>query len=417
MSDASPSPNPPRSLACIGDAGDVATWSNIPYHFFHAGRAAGFLTHALDLDDPDYGKHRNRWRLATLARLQKPLGYQRSEAAGERLWSLVPPELQQGEIISHAQSFPSVRAMKNGAVVSYYLDNTLLGNAVDLRDMDDFSPAMRKRFLARERELYQAAKFVVGMSHRTAAMAVDDYGVDPAKVFVVRPGANINDDAVEAFFARTPRESWRGGEPFTNDNPAVIVFIGMDPIRKGLHKLVGAAEELGRRGRHVRVRVVGKNADDLKNHPLVEDRGVISKRTDLPRFVDAVGTAAMGSLLSTGEPLGISTLECLRLGVPVLGADTGGIPDCVPGDAGVLVSTTATAADVADAIEPRLFDPAAYANMAAAARSRSAEASWATCVGKMQQVWDGRGDVYNVRHSAEGWQELREPDAGATSWS
>ena len=191
----------------------------------------------------------------------------------------------------------------------------------------------------------------------------------------------------------------------------------MDPIRKGLHKLVDAAEELGRRGHHARVRVVGKNADDLKNHPLVEDLGVISKRTDLPRFVDAVGTAAMGSLLSTGEPLGISTLECLRLGVPVLGADTGGIPDCVPSDAGVLVSTAATAEDVADAIEPRLFDPAAYAEMAAAALSRAAEASWATCVRKMQQVWDGRGGAFNVAASSKGWQELRDGNLGATSWS
>ena len=90
-------------------------------------------------------------------------------------------------------------------------------------------------------------------------------------------------------------------------------------------------------GHSVEVVVIGPAASELPKHPALRPMGFIHKARDLPRFVEVVRSFHFGCLLSHAEALGISTLECLRLGVPVIGTAVGGIVDAVPKDAGLLV--------------------------------------------------------------------------------
>jgi glycosyltransferase involved in cell wall biosynthesis len=133
--------------------------------------------------------------------------------------------------------------------------------------------------------------------------------------------------------------------------------------------------------------VIGHCPEHLRAHPLVEWKGFIHKSQDTPRFLAEVDTFAVGCLPSYDEPLGISTLECLRLGIPVMGADVGGIPDCVPPEAGLLVPRLAAGGDIADALEPLLFDEARYRAAVDGAVANMERVTWDQTVTGLIQSW------------------------------
>jgi glycosyltransferase involved in cell wall biosynthesis len=391
-----------RALACQGDAGDIGAWSSIPYFLFQAARRTGFLTHTLDLTDPGYRSRRLLWSALAPLRLERAGGYQYSRTNVNRMWERIPPELRRGEIVSHYQAFPPLdRATAAGVRHSFYCDATLTllfgagaaGGTLSAR----MGRRTRADVLRREGELYRAARFCVAMARATAESFVRDYRVDPARVFVVRPGANFDEELVREFLARRG-SSWRErGEPFTAEHPARLGFIGREYVRKGLPRLVAAAEVLHSRGRPVRVSVIGHCPEHLRGHPQVEWLGFVHKGREPEHFLELVDRFALGCLPSHFEPLGISTLECLRLGVPVMGAAVGGIPDCVPADGGFLVSAAADGEEIADAIERHVFDPVRYHAMVSGAVAEAANTTWDAAVRQLQAVWDGTARHYDGR--------------------
>ena len=379
----------PRSLAILGDSADIHTWSNIPHFFFQAASKAGFLTHALNLLEPHYRRHRALWNMMKVLRLQTPGGYQLSGPAIERMWECVPPELRHGEFVSHCQLFPPAdRARKSGARHSLFVDTTLRqlyttphpgSSPLNSRTLDD---AIR-----REGETYRSAKFFIGMARATVESAVRDYGVDPARAFAVRPGANLDEAMVQAYLDRRGM-SWRGRQqPFTRQHPARLGYIGRYYLRKGLPRLVEAAEILAHRGRPVLVSIIGNCPDHLRGHPQIESVGMIDKSTDMARFIETIDSFALGCLPSYAEPLGISTLEALRLGVPVMGTQTGGIPDCIPAHAGFLLPVDVTGEGIADAIEYQLFNPDRYHRLQQGAIDEMSNVTWERTVEKLMAIW------------------------------
>jgi glycosyltransferase involved in cell wall biosynthesis len=171
----------------------------------------------------------------------------------------------------------------------------------------------------------------------------------------------------------------------------------MDWKRKGLERLVEAAKILHARGRPVRVAIIGDCPQFMRREPVVEWLGVISKATHMREFVTAIDTFALGCLPSFSEPLGISTLECLRLGVPVMGTRVGGIPDCVPEESGFLVDRDASGEDIADAIDARVFDGRAYQEMVRGAVREMDRVSWDGTARRFQQIWnEPRGEAGEV---------------------
>jgi glycosyltransferase involved in cell wall biosynthesis len=376
-----------RSLAVLGDASDIRTWSNIPYFFFKAASKIGFLTHALDLMPPKYRQQRMRWSMLRPLRLQRPGGYQYSRENVEAMWACVPEELRSGEIISHFQIFPPLdRARREGLRHSFYCDATLK-QLYPPGQKYGIDPRFMREVFRRERELYEHARFFIAMATETARVAIEEYGINSAKVHVVRPGANIDEEVVREYLA-SRGESWRNSiGHFTAENPARLGFIGMDWRRKGLERLVDAATILKSRGRAVRVTIIGDCPEHLRANPVVEYRGVISKATQMREFVTAIDTFALGCLPSYAEPLGISTLECLRLGVPVMGTRVGGIPDCVPDAGGFLVGNDATPQQIADAMDARVFDASAYRTMVNGAFAEMGQVSWHLTAERFANIW------------------------------
>lgn len=377
-----------RSLACLGNASDMLAWSNIPFHFFQAAKTAGFVTDALDLADPRYRLYRAVWRCLQALSLTDLRGYQSSRECAGRMWAAVPAHLRSGEIISHFQTFPCAEdALKDGSGFSFYCDATLtqLWESGAIR----FGQRRRTEILGREKEGYRQANKLIAMSRCCADSYVRDYGADPSKVHVIRPGANLDESRVQAFLQNRGR-AWREDQQeFSRLNPARLGFIGVDYRRKGLSRLIDAARILDSRGCPVKVVVIGECADEHKQLPLVECAGRINKRDELDRFLTVVDSFAIGCLPSYAEPLGISTLECLRMGVPVLGTNVGGIPDCIAPSYGLLVDGAADGEVIAGVLQEHLFDPDKYGTLVRGAVREMEKTTWANTVAEFIRVWQG----------------------------
>jgi glycosyltransferase involved in cell wall biosynthesis len=193
-----------------------------------------------------------------------------------------------------------------------------------------------------------------------ADSAVNDYGVDPAKVHVVPFGANMPCDRTAGDVQRLIKSR--------SADQCELLFVGVDWQRKGGDIAMAAARELNERGRTTRLTVVGCDPPADGGLPdWVRPLGFIAKSTD-------EGMARMGELLeqshflilpTQAECFGIVFCEASSFGVPSLSCRTGGVPTVVRDDVnGRLFAPDAPASAYADFIEHVLEDAGAYDRLA-----------------------------------------------------
>jgi len=248
--------------------------------------------------------------------------------------------------------------------VVYYIDATMHQNIegwVGRR----IGKRIQAEALAREREAYLAARFVVAWSRWCANDVESFYGVPPENVRVISPGAGVDDTYV-------PEPAFWDG----NLSPLRLGFVGVDWERKRGALLLDVASALQRMGYSVEVIVIGPPASALPSHPALRAVGFVDKSRELPRFVELVRSFHFGCLLSRHEPFGVSNLECIRLGIPVVGTAVDGIPETVPAGAGLLVSVEQTGEEIAEVLAAVLRTPEDYARMRLAAMNAASHQSW-----------------------------------------
>ena len=364
-----------RALVANGDVNSGATWSGIPWFFLQAGIAAGLFRGGVTLDPHSLRTRRLLWNALRPLTLQRPGGYQYSRDYLERLWSsrLEPTGID--EYISHFPLLPP-RA-RTSAPISYYLDATLHQNFEDYGFGRVVGSRVQRDALAREREAFHAARYVVCMSRWCADDVKGFYGVPHARVRVILPGANLDEQSVPA------PESWNG-----ELKPLRLGFIGKEWERKGGPLLLEIATRLQRMGHEVEVVVIGPDPASLPSHRSLRAVGFINKVKELPRFIALVRSFHFGCLLSGVEALGISTLECLRLGVPVIGTAVGGIPDTVPPGSGLLVPVEQAAERITEQLALILREPQRYATMRSAVAGQSSNWSWNRTVLEFAQLFE-----------------------------
>ena len=326
------------------------------------------------------------WNLGRVARGARPGGFQYTEVFLRPLFSQADLRADEVEIISHFPLLPPL-PWRPGWRVSYYIDATLRQNFVDYGLADRVSRKVREEALRREAEHYHAAERVVCMSRWAANSVVEDYGIPSSKVHAILPGANLRDSDVGSSTDQAeppPLSSLRLG------------FIGKDWRRKGLPFLLQVAEELARRKVGVRVVALGPPAADLPSHPLLECAGFIDKQRDARRFVQLVRSCHFGCLFSSVEACGIASLECLRLGVPVLASRVGGIPDTVRDGLAYLFEPGCAPDRVADLLQSFVAMPERYWQLRARVVARAEQFSWRRTVQSFIALWQG-SDAFQFR--------------------
>lgn len=216
---------------------------------------------------------------------------------------------------------------------------------------------------ARERAVYRGAAAIFTMSEFVRRSLVEDYGVDPARVRVVGAGPNVTPG---------PSEQGRAREP-------LVLFVGRSFVPKGGPELLEAFARVRRAHPGARLALVSSSAPatlpgGATFHGLLDKEG-------LARLY---ASASVFALPTRREAFGLSFLEAMAFGVPVVGSRLEAIPEIVAdGETGLLVPPGDPAA-LAAALSALLSDPARARRMGAAGRARVAERfSWRRAAGAM----------------------------------
>lgn len=361
-----------RGLVANGDPRNIATFSNIPHFFLKAGLKNGLLHSGVVLRPEELRTRRFIWNALRPLTLDRPRGWTYSRRYARTVWPRRETAGEVEEYISHFQLLPPRDLVREP--ITYYVDATMR------QWFDDYGWRVGRRVrvdaLAREREAYLSSRYVVGMSDWCSDDVVSSYGVPREQVRTILPGANLDEDSL------SPAEEWNGVL-----SPLRLGLVGIDWERKGGPVLLDAAAILERMGHAVEVVVLGPDPKRVPAHPSLRPLGYVHKGREFQRFVEILRSFHFGCLLSRVEASGFSTLEYLRLGIPIIATAVGGIVD--PKDAGLRFPVEADGEQVAEALAEVLREPDRYATMRKAAARDGVAYRWDRTADEMMGLLDG----------------------------
>jgi glycosyltransferase involved in cell wall biosynthesis len=396
-----PSAPPAAWLACMGDATDPVTYSSTPYHLLDEGVRQGVLAGGLRLhpNTPTFRRRRIAWNLGRVLTGHRHGGYQYAPRFLDQVWAPSLPTVAGGTVVNLFQLYPPSLLNDRSVRRWSYIDGTM-------RQLIDhygerLDPGWAADLIAREREGYHSAEGVIGFAGFAARSVVADYGVDPARVHFVVPGANITRDEFDKVMAAatTGPGAWR--DPQTGrrrvaaaaDEPLRLVFVGRTVVRKGLDRLIRAIALGRRQGLRATLRVIGLAAADappeLRDVPGVEWVGLVSRRTDPDRLFRLIAECDVGCLLSRAEFSAMSLREYLALGLAVLGTSAGGCSDLMLPAASWSVAPEDPDERVAEILLSAERDPDQFERRRQAAWAAREGALWADSVSRLGRIMRG----------------------------
>ncbi len=165
-----------------------------------------------------------------------------------------------------------------------------------------------KSWIKLERQIYHHAVINFTRSNYATESIVQDYGCSPSKVVCVYAGSNPVPNPVINLERYSKKE---------------ILFVGMDWERKGGPDLVKAFKLVLNTYPDARLSIVG--CSPKLKQPNCSVIGKVS-REEVNRYYDGASVFCLPTRL---EPLGISFLEALNHGLPIVATDIASIPDFV----------------------------------------------------------------------------------------
>jgi glycosyltransferase involved in cell wall biosynthesis len=384
-------PNRPRTYVVGCDVKqDIRVLSGITYHLAMQGIEDGLLTGMMNLYPRGirgFGVYARAgwWKLR--GGIHGRYGFKFTDGYLDSIWKRGLRTLQNAIVINNFQLFGSyfVECHRTFGIAPYFYIDTTLGemftNYGPFDHYADIDETTIREALAIEREGYAIAHKVVVMSKRSADYIVGHYNLPQDKIsMVVPPGANIPERLLERLDNRSER-CCRPGE-----KSLVVGFTGLYPERKGLPTIAEAVRLLRRSGYNIRLHVIGKCPPEIAQQDGITHFGLIDKTVDIDRFIEIVGNVDVGCMLSHAESAGISLLEFLRMGVPIIATDVGGIPDILELGAGQLVSPQISADDFAQNLARLIDEPEQLAELKQTAWGRRHNASWRRVVQELKGV-------------------------------
>lgn len=224
------------------------------------------------------------------------------------------------------------------------------------------------------RAVVRAADRVIAVSEFLANVIRRQLGADDPKIVTVHNGVDT--------------DRFQPADPPPRNDPPVILFLGrLQPI-KGPDILLRAANILRQRGQRFRIRFVGSVLGSFGRDPATEyERDLLRLAEPLGDDVEFVGFTDRHGVVAQyqgadifcapsnwDEPFGLTVVEALACGLPVVAARRGGIPEA-GGDAALYFEppdAEALAGHVANLIN----DEAEQRKVATRGRERAVALSW-----------------------------------------
>ncbi|MBV8893674.1 MAG: glycosyltransferase family 4 protein [Acidobacteria bacterium] len=370
---------------------DIRVFSGTTYHLAQQGVEDGLLTGMINLFPKGLGAWRTYAR-AGLWRLSGGFhgrhGFKFTDGYLNSIWKSAIPAMAGATVINNFQLFGSYFWQSHrafGIQPYFYIDGTLTEYFGHYREFDaaEIDKTAIRDALALEREGYASCRKIAVMSKRTAANIIQHYAVPQHKIHVVPPGANIPEPLLQELDRVAERRCRPGNNNF------VVGFIGLYPERKGLPTIAEAISLLRSSGYDIRLHVIGKCPPNIAQQGGVTYFGLIDKSIDIKRFIDIIRSIDLGCMLSRAEMAGVALMEFLRLGVPIIATDVGGIPDIIGLGAGQVVPPEISPRDLAQYFAQLMDKPERLTELKDNAWRRRHNASWRRVVKELTTVLDG----------------------------
>ncbi len=227
------------------------------------------------------------------------------------------------------------------------------------------SKVARERAIASEGAAMRRADLLTFPTEWAARSAIDDYGIDPDRVFVQPFGANMDDPP--------PRTEILGPRA---EGPFRLLFCGVQWKRKGGDIVLDAAERLIAAGVDIELTILGCTppAEWTPSETLRRATTVIpfldkKKPDERARFREIFARSDLLVLPTQAECYGVVFCEAAAFGTVSFGTATGGVPEVIrEGETGFTLPPGASGAAYAEAIGALLSDPVRLDRMRHAAR-------------------------------------------------
>lgn len=214
--------------------------------------------------------------------------------------------------------------------------------------------------IALDRQAFHRSAHCMLASDWCAQSAVQDYGVDPARVSVLPCGANL--DAIPS------RESLRPGQP----GLCRLLFLGVDWERKGGDIVLEACRTLREWGVNAQLQIVGcVPPADIAGNPFIHHIPFLDKNdpAQMLELEKIIRDSDLLFLPTRAECAGVVFSECAAFGIPSISTDTGGVSTYVRnGVNGYTLPIQAGAAEYASLIRQLYDNPGQLAGLKLGAR-------------------------------------------------
>lgn len=352
------SPRDPRS---------VRNWSGTPYFMTKALERRCGRVAAAPVASPrglELFQILRRFRALTARRQFLPFHTERfSRYAARRLRRLVAAE--RPDVVLCVANSAILPGAPRGVRAIYSSDATLRLMLEYYPNFSSLAPSAVAEAEALEKATFGRADLILFPTRWAARSAIEDYGVDPARIRIVPYGANI----AEPPEAAAPR-SRGAAQPFR------LLFVGVDWVRKGGPVALDAFRALRARGYDVSFSIVGCSPPGLSDEPGLNVVSFIDKSIpeEYQKYKEIFGNSDLLILPSRSECYGIVFCEAAAYGLPSVAPGTGGIPDVVlDGETGRILPADADGQAYADAVAELIDDPDRLGAMRRASRRRYEE--------------------------------------------
>lgn len=156
-----------------------------------------------------------------------------------------------------------------------------------------------------------------------------------------------------------------------------LLYVGTAEKRKNLETLLSAVRTLNRSGIHARLMVIGPGHQRTVEHARalgvadsVELRGVVSDKELVHQYQQADIYVSASKL----EGFGLSLLEAMACGTPVVACAHSSLPEVI-GNGGIVIPSC-TPLGIAEAVKSLVGNPELYEDISQKARLRASGMSW-----------------------------------------
>jgi glycosyltransferase involved in cell wall biosynthesis len=250
-------------------------------------------------------------------------------------------------------------------------------------------PTYAARMIALTEATLACAGWVIAPSQYTRRGLVEGYGLAPERVAAVPHGV---DTGVFHPGARGGRE--RVARALGAERPYVLFASIPSIAQKNLPALKTAMGRLAEGGLPQALVIAGGTAGGESPELLAEIAADLPEAPGRVAWLGHAGDAELAALMAGAdafclpsliESFGLTALEAMACGAPVIVSDRGALPEVVA-DAGVISEPTPAALE--DALRGVLCDPERARRLRAAARERALTMSWEATAGGWLEVLD-----------------------------